>query len=62
MHYAVYDKYANSLGTHFETNRKLILKTLSYLTVNSQDYSHCDLAVSFLVVCNSHHELGVSYS
>ena len=28
---------ANSLGAHIETYGKLILRTLSYLTVNSQD-------------------------
>ena len=38
---------ANSLGAHFETHRKLILRIFSYLTVNSQDDSHCELAVSF---------------
>ena len=39
---------ANSLGTYIETHGKPILRTLSYLTVNSQDDSHCELAVSFL--------------
>ena len=39
---------ANSLGTHIETHGKLILRILDYLTVNSQDDSHCELAVSFL--------------
>ena len=59
---------ANSLGAHVETHGGLILRTLSYLTVNSQDDSHCELAVSFpwdlsfLWVCNSHSELAVSYS
>ena len=38
---------ANSLGAHIETQEKLIFRTLSYLTVNSQDDSHCELAVSF---------------
>ena len=38
---------ANSLGAHIKTHRKLILRTLSYLTVNSQDDSHGELAVSF---------------
>ena len=38
---------ANSLGAHTETHGKLILRTLSDLTVNSQDDSHCELAVSF---------------
>ena len=38
---------ANSLGAHIETHGKLILTILSYLTVNSQDDSHCELAVSF---------------
>ena len=37
---------ANSLGSHIETHGKLILRTLRYLTVNSQDDSHCELAVS----------------
>ena len=37
---------ANSLGAHIETHRKLILRTFSYLTVNSQDDSHCELSVS----------------
>ena len=38
---------ANSLGAHIETHSGLILRTLSDLTVNSQDDSHCELAVSF---------------
>ena len=38
---------ANSLGSHIEKHGKLILTTLSYLTVNSQDDSHCELDVSF---------------
>ena len=37
---------ANSLGAHIETQGKLILRTLSYLTVNSQDGCHCELSVS----------------
>ena len=37
---------ANSLGTHIETHTKLILRTLSYITVNSEDDSQCELAVS----------------
>ena len=37
---------ANSLGTHIETYGKLILRTHSYFTVNSQDDSQCELAVS----------------
>ena len=37
----------NSLGAHIETHSGLILRTLSYLTVNSQDDSLCELAVSF---------------
>ena len=53
---------ANSLGAHIETNYELILRTLSNLTVNSQDDSHCELAVSFPSVFNSHCELAVSYS
>ena len=36
---------ANSLGAYIETHGKSILRTLSYLTVNSQDDSHCELAV-----------------
>ena len=52
---------ANSLGAHTKTHGKLILRTLRYLTVNSQDDPYCDLAVSFLCVCNSHGELAVSY-
>ena len=39
---------ANSLGAHIETQGGLILRTLSYLTVNSQDDSQCEIAVSFL--------------
>ena len=39
---------ANSLGADIETHGKLIVRTLIYLTVNSQDDSHCELAVSFL--------------
>ena len=38
---------ANSLGDHIEIHSGLILRTLSYLTANSQDDSHCELAVSF---------------
>ena len=38
---------ANSLGAHIETDSGLILRTLSYLTVNSQDDSHCENARSF---------------
>ena len=38
---------ANSLSTHIETHRKVILRTLRYLTLNSQDDLHCDLAASF---------------
>ena len=39
---------ANSLGSYFETHAGLLLKALSYLTVNSQDDSPYELAVSFL--------------
>ena len=39
---------ANSLGAHIETHGGLILRTISKLTVNSQDDSHCELVVSFL--------------
>ena len=53
---------ANSLGAHIETHRKLILRTLIYLTVNSQDDSHCELVMSFPRVCNSHREFAVSKS
>ena len=52
----------NSLGAHIETHGKLILRTLSYLTVNSLDDSHCQLAVTFLGVYNPHSELAGSYS
>ena len=45
---------ADSLGAHFETHGVLILRTLSYLTVKSQDDAHCELAVIFSCVCNSH--------
>ena len=38
---------ANSLGAQSETHGGLILRTIIYLTVNSQDDSHCELAVSF---------------
>ena len=39
---------ANSLGAHIEILEKLIVRTLSYFTVNSQDDSYCELAVSYL--------------
>ena len=39
---------ANSLEAQIETHGKLILRTLSYLIVNSQDDSHCELSVSYL--------------
>ena len=42
-----FELIANSLGAHIETHRKLTLRKLSYLTVNPQDDSHCDFAVSF---------------
>ena len=51
---------ANSLGAHIETPRKLILRTLSYLKMNSQDDSHCELAVNFPLVCSSNYELAVT--
>ena len=38
---------ANSLGVHIVTYGELILRTLSCIIVNSQDDSHCELAVSF---------------
>ena len=37
---------ANSLGPHIETHGGLILRTLSYLTVNSQDDSNCELSLN----------------
>ena len=37
---------ANSLGALIETHSGLILRTLHYLTVNSQDDSHCELSKS----------------
>ena len=44
-------KNLSSQLTHQELTLKLngglILRTLSYLTVNSQDDSHCELALSF---------------
>ena len=43
-----FDLTGNALGAHIETHGKIILRTLSYLTVNSQDDSHCELAFSFL--------------
>ena len=41
---------ANSLGAHIETHSGLILRTLSYLTMNSQDDSHCEIAVSYWII------------
>ena len=41
-----FEATANSLGAHIETRKKLILRTPSYLTVNSQDDSHCEIAVN----------------
>ena len=38
---------ANSLGPHIKNHGKLILRTLSYLTVKSKDDSHFELALSF---------------
>ena len=38
---------ANSPEAHIETHGELILRTLSHLTVNSQDDSHCELALSY---------------
>ena len=43
-----FERTANSLVAHIETHGGLILRTLSYLTVNSQDDSHCELPVDFL--------------
>ena len=37
---------AYPLGAHIETHGGLNLRTLSYLTVNSQHHSHCELAVT----------------
>ena len=48
-------------GIPSETRGGLILSTLSYVTVNSQDDSHSELAVSFPLICNSNGELAVSY-
>ena len=56
-----FELIANSLSFHIETQRKLILRTLNYLRVSSQDDSHCELSVSFPWVCNSHGELALSY-
>ena len=55
---------ANSLGAHIETHGGLILRTLSYLTMNSQDDSHYELAVSFPqeLAVSFPCELAVSYS
>ena len=39
---------AFSLGAHFETHGKPILRTLSYLAVSSQDDKPCELAMSLL--------------
>ena len=36
----------NSLGAHIETHGKFILRTLSYLTVNSHDNIHCEPSLS----------------
>ena len=52
---------ANSLGANIETHGGLILRTLNYLTDNSQDDSHCELSVSFPGVCNSDCVLAVSH-
>ena len=40
-------KILSSQPTHWELTLKLILRTLSHLTVNSQDDSHFELALSF---------------
>ena len=48
---------ANSLGAHIETRVKLLLRTLSYISVNSQVEPHCELSVSLQLT-----ELAVSYS
>ena len=44
---------ANSLGAHIETHGQLILRTLNYPTMNSQDDSHCELSVCELFVRSS---------
>ena len=46
QHIEEFELTANSLPAHIETNGKLILRTLSYHIVNSQDDSHCEIAVS----------------
>ena len=58
-------KHLSSQLTHSKlslNSRQAHLRTLILLTANSQDDSHCKLAVSYLWVCNSHHELVVSCS
>ena len=61
-----FDLTTNSQEAHIKTHSGLILRSLSYLTVNSQYDSHCELAVSMLWAfrefCNSHRGLAVSYS
>ena len=52
---------ANSQEAYIEIHGGLILRTLGYLTLNSQDDSYCEIAVSFLGDCNSHRELAVRY-
>ena len=42
-----FDLTANPLAAHIETHGKFILRTLGYLSVNSQDDSRGELPVSF---------------
>ena len=44
----VFELTVNSLRAHIVSHGTLILRTLSYLTVNLQEDSHYELAVSFL--------------
>ena len=52
-----YELTANSLGAHIETHGGLIWGNSVSFTVNSQDDSHCELAVSSPWVCNCHNGL-----
>ena len=53
--YFQFELTTNSLAAQSETHGKLIFR------VNWQDDSHCELAVSFPGVCNSHGELTIKY-
>ena len=44
---------ASSLGAHIETHGGLILRTLYYLTVNSEDDSHCQLQTNRKLTASS---------